>query len=273
VGQFSYLSSFQITRLLYSQNSLKFVQHHLKELYQAGYLNRLFLPTITARGSALAVYTLDQKDYAYLKAVGQEPAGRFRASEQSEREWLFLKHTLAANDLLVLSHQLARQDQSVQLARFYTEHQLKQSPASVQMGKERVRVVLDGWVDLRKYWPGQTRQAQHCLAFELDRATTGFKSFSTKIRTRVAYLNGPYQRQFGTQSSTITFVTLGGERRLSELLAWTQDTLAAINAQQSGFYFLFAAFDPAVINAQEAFYSPIFRQPFSTAAVPLLEEP
>src|SRR4051812_4663718 len=88
VGTYHYLTADQLARLLFSPGSLTYVRDHLKELFHAGYLSRLFPPTLAPRGAHKAVYALDRRGYLYLKAQGLEPAGRFRPSENAEREWL-----------------------------------------------------------------------------------------------------------------------------------------------------------------------------------------
>src|SRR4051812_41042701 len=87
-----YLAARQF-HLHFSPGSLTYVQDHLKQLYHAGYVRRLFLWPRIPPGSPLAVYTLDTHGYRYLKRLGRAPRGRFRAGEQGEREQAFLRHT------------------------------------------------------------------------------------------------------------------------------------------------------------------------------------
>src|SRR6478672_13780202 len=102
VGRYTYLTAPQLTRLLYSQGSLTFVQEQLSQLYQAKYLERLYPYPTTPKGAPLAAYCLDNLGYQYLKEAGVAPEGRFRASDQGKRHPFFLRHSLAANDLLIL---------------------------------------------------------------------------------------------------------------------------------------------------------------------------
>src|SRR6266540_2198372 len=67
IARFDYLSAPQLTRLLYSPTSLTYVQDHLKDLYQGGYLQRVYLPTVSPFGSSLAIYALDRQGMAHLK--------------------------------------------------------------------------------------------------------------------------------------------------------------------------------------------------------------
>lgn len=265
VGRYHYLSADQLARLLFSPGSLTYVRDHLKELFHARYLSRLFPPTLAPRGAHKAVYTLDRRGYAYLKGQGLEPPGRFRPSENAEREWLFMRHTQSANDLLILAALLARQDPQLELYRILTEHELKRQPVYVTVDGHRVGVVPDGWVDLRR------GDLQTCLAFELDRGTVSRKDWQRKVLALAAYSHGPYQEAFDTESLTIAIVTTASARRLNELLTWTEAVLEDAAAEEFAPVMFFAAFDPATIEPREAFYSPIWQQPFADSSVPLLE--
>jgi hypothetical protein len=92
-----------------------------------------------------------------------------------------------------------------------------------------------------------------------------------KVKALAAYIAGPYQQQFGTQSVTLAYITTGGRRRAEELLGWAESALSE-QRQQAG-YFLFSAFDPAEADPLESFLAPRFLQPFRRASVPLLEPP
>jgi hypothetical protein len=271
LGRYTYLSAPELTRLLYGTKILKFVMGHLSWLYNNGYAERVFLPA-KGRGRALAIYTLTNKGYSYLKQQGLEPQGRFRASEQAERRPWFLEHTLAANDLLILSELLAQRDTSTTLVRMKTERELKHSPSYVDLPGRRSAVIPDGWVILERSWSQRARPSRHPIAFELDQATIERKAFQRKITALAEWCKGGYQRLDAT-SLTIAFVTTGSARRLEEILAWTEAELTDSANQAQAAYFLFAAFEPSQADPQEVFLSPIFRQPFSSKAVALLEEP
>ncbi len=264
LGRFHYLSAPQLTRLLYSPGSLTYVQEHLKRLFHAHYVERVYLPTITPHGSSLAVYTLASEGIAYLKRAGLAPEGRFRPSEQAHREWLFLRHTLEANELLISAHRLARAHAEITVAQMKCERELKHAPVYVQAGKERIGVVPDGWIDVR------FDDLQACVAFELDRDTVEREAFRRKVRGLLAYADGPYAAAFGTSSLTIAVVTTAGERRMTELLTWTQHEFIERDAREQADLFRFAAFDPAATDPHAIFFAPLWRRPFDPAPLPLL---
>ncbi|TAK30920.1 MAG: hypothetical protein EPO21_18440 [Chloroflexota bacterium] len=265
LGRFHFLSAPQLTRLLFSQGSLTYTREHLKRLFHAGYVQRLFLPTPTPSGSSPAIYALDKKGFGYLKALSAAPKGRFRASEQGQREWLFLEHTLAVNDLLILAERLARQDSSIKLANMIHERQLKRTPIYVEDGEDRIGVVPDGWLDIRQ------GDLQSCLAIELDRSGhVERKPFQRKVRGFCRYAQGPYQKAFGSQSLTVVIVATSGTRRLSELIRWTETELASTGAQDQADLFRLSAFDPATADPNDAFFATIWRRPFDPNPLPLL---
>lgn len=265
LARYHYLTAPQLTRLLFSPTSLTYTQEHLKGLFHAGYTQRLYLPTPTPCGSSLAIYALDKKGFAYLKAKDAAPGGRFRTSEQQNREALFLKHTLSVNDLLILAALLAKQHKDITIARMLHERELKRSPIYVPVGKERIGVVPDCWLDLRQ------GRAQSCLAVELDRSGgVERESWQRKIRGFCHWAQGPYQHFFGTDSLTVCVVVMGGRRRLKEVLGWTESELARLGVKHQADTFRFAGFDPAMADPAQVFFSSIWLRPFDPSPVPLL---
>jgi len=268
LGRYDHLVARQINCLLArSPASLTSTQEHLKLLFHAGYIQRLWLPTITPMGSSMAIYCLDNQGYQYLSHAGLEPSGRFRASELVQREFAFLRHHLQAIDLLVLAERLAQRYQQVSLARMRTERQLRQEPILLGSGNSRVRVVPDGWVDLR------VGQLQHCLAFELDRGTERKNKIQSKVKHLLECSGAPYQQAFGTTSLTVAWVVAqGGDGRVEELVRWTEEVLRNAGITHEADLFRFAAFDPAEIEPGRAFFGAFWRRPFDERLLPLIGE-
>jgi hypothetical protein len=263
IGRFDYLTAPQLAQLLYCPSSLTYVQDHLKQLYHAGYVRRVWIPTITPNGSSPATYTLDRKGHAWLAQQGRVLASRFRPSESAERELLFLRHTLDANALLIAA-ELATRGEDCELVQLRTEHELKRAVVYVQVGDERIGVANDGWVEFRR------GMEQACVAFELDRGTEGRKQIQRKIRGLVHFARGPYQEAFGVKSLTIVFVTTAGARRLQELLSWSEKELSRLDASADADLFRFAAVNPRGIDAHTLFFVPLFTCPFDGEPRPLL---
>src|SRR5688500_14021663 len=99
LAQYGYATAAQLCRLRYGR-SLTYVSTKLKRLADLGYLQRLYLPRPTARGSAPLVFRLDRKGLNYLKSCGTEVQHRYRPSEAAF-SYLHLSHRLAVNDWLI----------------------------------------------------------------------------------------------------------------------------------------------------------------------------
>src|ERR1043165_7032661 len=97
LARYHYLLARQLCRLLYSSNSLTYMQSRLKKLVDDGYCQRLWMPKRGRYGSAPAVYLLARRAINYLAAAGVEVEQRYRPAEQEARSFLFLNHTLALN--------------------------------------------------------------------------------------------------------------------------------------------------------------------------------
>jgi hypothetical protein len=271
IGKFHYLTAQQSTLLLFSSGSLTYTQDHLKELFHAGYVRRIFLPKSTPLGSSLAIYALDNAGYRYLQGLGLAPEGRFRPSEQAKREELYLEHTLAANSCLILPLRLAKQNPNVRVAEVITERQMKKShPVRVKdpAGNkgESVYVVPDGWYKLivdDKY--------EYPFAVELDRGTILDKDkWKRKIRSLLEYEKSAYQELFGTSYLTVLFI-VPDQKRLEIALKWSEDELKRLHAEHQADLFRFAAFDPhKVDDVHGIFYGPVWTRPFGGRQVSLI---
>lgn len=268
VFRYYYLSSRQLCRLLYSPGSLTYVQAKLKQLTDAGLLQRIWLPRPAAHGSAPSVYTLARKGLNYLAGVGIDvDRRRYRPSEQREHAYLFLEHTLAVNDVLMSAELLSRVQPEYTLARMLHERDLKRRPVQVQDDDGRmIAVVPDGWLDLRV-----KAAYQVCLALELDRGTEEQKVWRRKIRGLLAYANGPYQDSFQTKSLTIAVVATSGDKRLLQLLRWTESELTARHEQGQGDLFVFTAIRPNAADLADLFFSRRWYQPFGDQPIALLD--
>ena len=269
IGRYEYLSAVQLTKLLYG-NSLTLVQANLSELLAAQFVQALPYSPVTSvspGGRVRRVYTLDQGGHDYLKTLGIVPAGRFRTSERAKRQPSTLIHTLAANDLLILTHLFCKQHDQFQLERFETESELKRHPVYLENTSPKVAVIPDAWVLLAG------GENEYGIAWELDRATENRTVFREKIRMLAYYSQGPYADEFQTDALTIAFVaTEGGARRVESMLVWTEAELTNLGAQALASTVFFAAFDPAKADPEEVFLSPIWRRPFTITPVALVED-
>lgn len=264
--RYYYLSSQQICRLLYSAGSLTYVQTKMKILAEAGLCQRLWLPRPAPRGSAPSVYTLGRRGLNHLRALGFDTAKRFRPSEHREHSYLFLSHTLAVNDVLIGAELLCRHAPRFGLAGLLHERDLKHRPVYVEHedGK-RIGVVPDAWLDLRVDGTYQV-----CLVLELDRGTEEQKAWRRKVHGLIAYANGPYQEAFQTTSLTVAVATTAGQKRLLDLIRWTERELEAMKEEDQGDLFVFTSLHPDLVAPSELFLARRWYQPLGADPVALL---
>jgi hypothetical protein len=251
LSRYHYLTAQQVLRLRYSGGSLTYVQTLLKHMVEEGYCQRIWLPRACQFGSAPSVYRLASKGIRYLQANGLELNLRYRPSDHSAHSYLFLNHTLALNDFLISAELLSRQLNNFAIAGMLYEQDLKHRPVRVEVDGQHQAVVPDAWLDFRVGGPYQV-----CLAVELDMGTEEQKKWRRKVRALLAFANGPYQEAFGTTSLTVSVVVTAGERRLGELLGWTEAELQAAGEQQNASLFLFVACSPADVAPDDLFLRP-----------------
>lgn len=214
------------------------------------------------------MYTLGRKGLNYLAGAGIDiDRRRYRPSEQREHTYLFLGHTLAVNDVLISAELLSRTQPDYEIARMLHERDLKRRPVHIQDEDGRMMAVVpDGWLDVRVKGAYQV-----CLALELDRGTEEQKVWRRKIRGLLAYANGPYQDAFQTKSLTVAVVATSGDRRLLQLLRWTESELTARREQGQGDLFVFTAIRSDPADLADLFFSRRWHQPFGEQTVALLE--
>lgn len=264
LSRYHYLTSQQLCRLLYKGGSLSYVQAKLKLLNDTGYCQKLFLPRGAQNGSAPSVYCLGSKGRAYLQSCGILMP-RLRASESLKHSLLFLSHTLECNSVVVAAEMLAKSSAQIELSRWEHERSLKCPPTYVQVGAgKRVAVVPDAWLDFRLHGAEQL-----CIAVEVDRGTEGRKAWGRKIQALLAYSHGPYQERFQTPSLTVAVVATPGDRRMWELLRWTEADLEGCPLEADLFRFTSL---PPTVEPHEFFLDKYWHKPFGPAAVSLIEE-
>ena len=210
--RFFYLTAIQIGRTCgLSPRSLTYTQTRVKALVDHGYVQRIFLPRASQRGSAPSVYCLSRKGLNYLRDQGLDISRiRYRPSEQQE-SLLHLSHTLEVNDFLISCYELERRHPEVEVREMRHERDLKREPFRVEDSQEgKIVVCPDAWVDLRLRQADET--VQSCLVLELDRGTEEERKFRHKVRGMVTWSEHGYEQQFGTTSLTLAVVVTAGER-------------------------------------------------------------
>lgn len=273
LNRYHYLTAKQLCQLLYKPGSLTYVQTKLKRLADAGYCQRLFLARASQYGSTPSVYTLARRGLNHLEEQGLAPARRFRPSEQTQRGYLFMSHTLAVNDFLIAAELLCQHIPQVTLQAMLHEQILKREPVYVQdQDGKKLPVIPDGWLDLRINLPAGRHGGSYqvCLSIEVDRGTEEQKKWRRKVQGLLIWSRGPYQERFHTSSLTVAVVATTGSKRMGDLLRWTETELQQPGNQDADL-FRFTDLSPPEVKPEDLFLNPHWYRPFGAQAMPLLE--
>src|SRR6266852_431584 len=101
IYRYYYTSVAQVVKALdYSKNSLPTVRTRLAHLETKGYISAIYLPTVS-KGTSPKIFYLASPGLEFLREDGHDVAHRFHSTEQKEKKYLCLKHTLAVNDVLI----------------------------------------------------------------------------------------------------------------------------------------------------------------------------
>ena len=280
-----FMTADQVTRLLYSPGNASTVRAMLVQLERAEYLTTRYLHRTTPVGSLPKLYTLDRDGFNLLKKQGLDMPKRFRRLEDKDTTSTFLPHTLAVNDVLIAAETLTKRYPAITLQRSFHELDLKQEkPIAVTVEKrssegniihdkdsnalmETIRIVPDLFLDFRIHQPEQEKPYFCRMFLEIDLDTEGQKKIRQKVRAFLEFVkSGECFKRFGTKTPTVGFVNAeGGEKRRTELKAWTEAELKS--TKESHFWtemFVFTSLPdkPSVVDGEVLFLSPVWYMPF-----------
>jgi hypothetical protein len=266
VYRYQLLTSVQVVRACgYSPNSLARVQRLTKQLVDNEYLLALARPVV--RGKAPLVYTLARKGLNYLKGAGFDVREYFRPSQEQEKSYLFLLHTLAINDVLIAAANLHKVAADYSLASFIHERVLKRTPYKIKLWfgeREEITTVIPDAFLLFVEHKQNGREKHIPILLELDRNTTEQRHFRHNLRARIAFIQ---QEGYKTllETATVTFAyanSEGGMKRREELRSWARKELAATSEQRwLSNLFLFSAL-PDDLEPKQLFLAPCWYVPF-----------
>src|SRR4051794_2959235 len=110
LARFHYLTAAQISRLLYPRmrDRNREAQRRTKDLADAGYILRLGILPKPQYGSRPIVCTLSDKGRKYVQSAGASVRPYFRPQEEKRayQNFPFMRHTLAAIDVLIAAERL-----------------------------------------------------------------------------------------------------------------------------------------------------------------------
>lgn len=273
---YHYLTTEQIVKIRYSPNSLPTAQVRMKALFEAEFVGRRRLPSLST-GNTSFVYYLSTKGRDLLEEdMGSAIAGRVRTDDIEHMQYPFLQHVLSLNDFLIAASQLPSFVPAISLAEMRHDLDLKKTPVRLNVPdsklREKVTVIPDAWLDVRMEVLGKTKPRRKCLVIELDRGTTSITPLKQKLRALYYFAcSEAYVQLFGTDLCQVAYATTAGEARLHQLLNWCEQELEEQQLTEEANLYRFTALpEDSAYNPLQLFCSPLWYKPFEEEPVPLL---
>lgn len=220
VHDFRIVRGSQLQALFFGSQST--ASYRLSRLYQHGFLDRHFLPTLGGIASSPALYTLGKRGVDLLRrALDGDPKNIRKPPNHRELSPLFLEHLLQINDFRVAVTVAAR-ELGYTLEKWLDDFQLKASYDRVVIEapnrrRREVSLIPDGYFVLR------APQGRACFFLEMDRGTMTRGRFRDKVLAYQAYIaSGQYEKRYGTRSLRVLTVT-SGPKRLENLKAEAEE--------------------------------------------------
>ncbi|HMN14372.1 MAG TPA: replication-relaxation family protein [Bellilinea sp.] len=220
VHDFRIVRGSQLQALFFGSQST--ASYRLSRLYQHGFLDRHFLPTLGGIASSPALYTLGKRGVDLLRrAVDGDPKDIRKPPDHRELSPLFLEHLLEINDFRV-AVMVAARELGYTLELWLDDFQLKADYDRVVIEapnrrRREVSLIPDGYFVLR------APQGRACFFLEMDRGTMTRGRFRDKVLAYQAYIaSGQYEKRYGTRSLRVLTVT-SGPKRLENLKAEAEE--------------------------------------------------
>jgi hypothetical protein len=273
LAAFDYLTTEQITRLLYSPASLTHVREQMKLLVENGYV----LPLGGRDVNLPLIYTLSSEGRQYASLLGATRGKRVRPSEEKDKGHnpYFLKHTLAVTDILIAARLLSETVPGIVLNRMYTERELKRR-ISVTLSGKPVCLEPDASVLFRitETWHNPPETWEDFFHIEVYRNLPPAEwRFKQKVQGYLATVDtGQHQALFHTPAFSIAVITASeSEQMAATLKRWTEEALQSMGRAEEGEQFFFRSIaDTATASPEELFLSPVWEQAFGTTKTSLL---
>jgi len=278
IWRYQCMTALQVTKLLFSVNSLTWVQTKLKRLAETGYLVRTEVPVRLVGGRSTLYYGLGERGLAHLAYHGVDVPERARPYRIRGYSDLFIHHLLAVNEVLIAGHLVCQQYPTLKLARSLHQQDFEREPVPVRRpGGQQTKVKLDGFLDFEVHTAEPYRSP---LCLEVDRGTERRQKWREKVKSLVYFMRGPYQERFARKAITIGIVATPGRSRLASLIGWTREELTELKATpEETAAFRFATFpldgrtrESARPTPAEVFLAPRWYPAFDSKPVPLFSD-
>src|SRR4051794_15264903 len=214
---YRYLTALDVTHLLFSLGSRKYVRDLLTDL--AGgvdgannqYLYRFLLPT-AGKGNAERIYTLGSKGRDFLaNDVGLPVTWYYRPDKVKHHSHRHILHNLLLTRFLVAAKSWSKTQPQVRLAQTRICYELLKTPVTIAANKgggtETINVTPDAWLLFENLKDGQHDQWMPIL-LEIDRGMEYQQKFKQHVRGRIEFIDsGAYSRIFANKAVVIAYAT------------------------------------------------------------------
>jgi Replication-relaxation len=209
------LTAAQLTRLQgYSMGSYKAIRQRLRELADNGYVEIDAIPEKFTRGPNY--YTLGTKGIQYLAGLGVEVDKSLRASKETGKSYMHIKHLLELNDVFIAALRVSTLDPRLYVPDYHHERELKRTPYKTTVYGQSYGLVPDGYLEFHVRREGE-KDLKLPVYLEHDRGWEREKQFKQKIAAYRAFL------QDKPRNVTVIVTTYTDLQRIAELCTWTWD--------------------------------------------------
>jgi hypothetical protein len=271
LGEYEFLTTQQLTTLLYKHGSRTYVQDTLKALQDTGDVR-----SFGGRGTSLPrIYTLSGQGRRFVFQQGRTRAKRFRLAETQAKmgNGFFVRHTVAVNDVLIAAQLLTQSLPAIELIRVYHERELRRKIAvAIPAGVKTRQIFLepDASLDFRIRSPKDESVWRDFMHVEVYRHHPMEHRFKQKIAGYVASASsGQHEALFHTKALTIALFC-ETPALLTLLKGWTEQVLTQLGQEDEGERFFFTSIAVPTASPTELFLSPVWEQAFNTAKTLLL---
>ncbi len=223
----------QIRRIFFSGKTR--ANARLRRLWENGYLDRYFLPTLMFHGSTEALHLLGRKGVdAVAVTLGVERAEIVRGMSYLKQKirahsfLLSLDHILAVADFRIAFAETMKNRPNIILEGWIPERMCEESYRFWRIGGKVVgKLRPDGYCQLRERGMAP-EEKRYSFFVEVDLGTMSSKAFRHKAQRYLDYSeSGGYEKRFGCKYFRVLVATTG-QQRLANLKQTTEELTDSI---------------------------------------------
>ncbi len=169
------------------------------------------------------IYSLGTKGIQYLRDMGLEVDKSMRASKETSKGYMHIRHLLELNDVFIAALRISTLDPRLFIAEYIHERELKRTPYKTMVHGATYGLVPDGFLKFNVRREGQADLSLPVL-LEHDRGWEREKQFKQKLAAYRAFIaGGAYKEQFHVGTITVIFTTFKDIQRVADMRRWTWD--------------------------------------------------